>query len=185
MGSSGGPCESGKNPTMVRDRQNMMADNTSQLIDDEIAAAFPSTPPDLFRGSADLLAKSDGEVADTLTRAGRSGSDLSTIMGALSWGRRNPLVQLASYVQGLLLGPVLDHIPRLPGILKVIFGLSPGMVRLWWDCEAGYTLEIRDTMHGVPRYKRLTRAEAFRLRKDPPDPDFVHGLMAQETEHYN
>ena len=82
------------------------------------------------------------------------------------------------YIQrGKLLATVGIKVPRVPTILRSLFGFSTGTVRVFWEPEREWWLEVRDTPEGRPRYRGITMEQGVQLCKEPVDVDLVHALM--------
>jgi len=75
-----------------------------------------------------------------------------------------------------------ESLPRTNQWLKLIVGLSPGSLRIWFDIESGWFTEGREEPGARPVYNPITTQEAARLLRDNPDVDLAHELMAKRPD---
>ena len=80
-------------------------------------------------------------------------------------------------LRGELMGKLLGLFPRMSSLLKIIVGLSPGELRVWFDNETGWMAEARETPGAPPVYRQITEEQAIILLKPNPPADMVHGLF--------
>ena len=76
-----------------------------------------------------------------------------------------------------LLADIMPATPRASMLLRIITGLSPGSVRVWFDTERGWMAEGRKTPASNPVFHQITEAEAVALMQEHPDPDLAHRVM--------
>jgi hypothetical protein len=102
--------------------------------------------------------------------------DLNKLSGA-GFLPDNPVVKLVSEVRSKVLGRFGVSIPRVPSLLSLISGLSPGTLRVWYDYELGFFVEARRAPGTTPVYRAIPTDTAILLLKDEPDMDLAHRYM--------
>jgi hypothetical protein len=81
--------------------------------------------------------------------------------------------------RGRLMREAGIKVPRIPNLIKLITGLSPGLLRLWWDSELGFQVEVREAPAAPPVLHQISDDEALRLLRETPDADLAHRLIAR------
>ena len=83
--------------------------------------------------------------------------------------------------RGQVLGVMGFKQPRLPGLLRVITGLSPGEVKLWHDGESGFMTEARMKPGAPPVYRHVSDDIAITLLKGKLTHELEEFLMTPDT----
>lgn len=55
--------------------------------------------------------------------------------------------------------------PRVPSLLGIILGLSPGVIKVWHDSESGWMSEARVRPGAPPVYKKVSDEVAITILK--------------------
>lgn len=78
-------------------------------------------------------------------------------------------------IRGRLLAQVGVKFPRIPSLLSILLGLSPGVIKLWHDPESGWLTEARAKPGAAPVYHHVTDEVAMVLLKR----ELTHELEAE------
>lgn len=76
-----------------------------------------------------------------------------------------PAYQKLFKIRGKLLAQIGFKFPRIPSLLSIIPGLSPGVIKLWHDPESGWMSEARAKPGAPPVYHHVTDDVAMALLK--------------------
>ncbi len=93
----------------------------------------------------------------------------------------NPAYQALRSLRNELLAATGITFPRRQALLKVIIGLSPGGIRVWYDSETGWNVEARETPGANPVYHSIDAQTAAILLKPDPPPELVHSFMKESA----
>ena len=83
--------------------------------------------------------------------------------------------------RGALLAEVGRKFPRIDYSLSMWREFSPERMRVWFDPEYGFNVEIRDTLKGIPRYRLVTPEVAAAIIKGQVTPELKASLLAPDT----
>lgn len=114
-------------------------------------------------------------------------TQLNAINGAINsllsggFGQNTSVMQDLNKMRGELLGrrAAGQALPRINVSIKTITGLSPGLLRIWYEIETGWFTEGREDPDGRPVYNHISDDEAIRLLREDPDVDLAHELMSR------
>ena len=68
-------------------------------------------------------------------------------------------------VRGRILAQIGFKFPKLPSLLGLLAGLSPGTIKIWHDIESGWMSEARARPGAPPVYKRVSDEVAITILK--------------------
>lgn len=68
-------------------------------------------------------------------------------------------------LRGKILKQIGIKFPRVPSLLKLVAGLSPGTIKVWHDAESGFMSEARAKEGAPPVYKHVTDEVAVSILK--------------------
>lgn len=73
--------------------------------------------------------------------------------------------QSLSKLRGKILAQIGFKFPRVPSLLGLIAGLSPGVIKVWHDSESGWMTEARVRPDAPPVYKKASDEVAMAILK--------------------
>ena len=109
-------------------------------------------------------------------QAGNITSAMRT-MGVSPYSLNLPVYSELRALRSSILSQVTASFPRASLLIRLIVGLSPGSVRVWFDTENGWICEGRKTPGAAPVYHSITHEEAQRLLREDPDAELAHRMM--------
>ena len=82
--------------------------------------------------------------------------------------------------RGALLAEVGRKFPRVDYSLSMWREFSPQRMRVWFDPEFGFNVEVRKRPGGTPRYKMVPAEVAAAIIKDEVTPELKARLLAPD-----
>ena len=89
----------------------------------------------------------------------------------------NPAMRELYKLRGEVMGKLGLKIPRVSSILRTVSGLSPGIVRVWFDSETGFMAEGRPYPEAPPVYHAISVEEAALLVAEEPPSELLHRMF--------
>lgn len=78
-------------------------------------------------------------------------------------------------LRGKIVSQIGIKFPRVPSLLSLLAGLSPGEIRVWHDAESGFFTEARVSEGALPVYHHVSDAVAVQVLKG----ELTHELEAE------
>lgn len=100
---------------------------------------------------------------------------MSLLRGA-GFSMEIPAMRELYRLRGQVIGKILGPFPRLRGIVRLITGLSPGELTVWFDIESGFFTEARTRPGDPPVYRPISDDQAVALLRPTPDRELAHSL---------
>lgn len=82
--------------------------------------------------------------------------------------------------RGAVMGKLGLRLPRTTTLVKTLFGLSPGSIKLWADAEIGWTTEARTRPGAPPVYRKVSDEIAEKLVKEELTQELHDYLMTPD-----
>ena len=102
-------------------------------------------------------------------------------MRRMGYGSKHPALREMYRQRSIAMNQARLGLPRVPSLITTRIGFSPGLIRVWYENETGWSLESRDTPTSTPRYRKLDSETAYKLLETDVNPDLVHTLMLEDT----
>ena len=83
--------------------------------------------------------------------------------------------------RGELLAQIGRKFPRIDYSLGMWMEFSPERMRVWFDPEYGFNVEVRDTPKGIPRYRLVAAEDAAAIIKGEISPELKERLLAPDN----
>ena len=83
-------------------------------------------------------------------------------------------------LRGKILKQIGIKFPRVPSLLKLVAGLSPGIIRVWHDAESGFMSEARVKPGATPVYKHVSDDVAIKILKGELTKELEAELMTPD-----
>jgi len=113
-------------------------------------------------------------------------SSLNKALGALGGAglAGDPAFSELNKMRGQMLGQFMagQSLPRINISLKSMGGFSPGVVKLWFDIEAGWFIESRETPGSPPLVRLVDDGTAISILQETISPEDVHSLMTAPSD---
>lgn len=87
------------------------------------------------------------------------------VLRSVGFGPGTGPFEAINKARGKVMGIMGFRQPRLPSILGVLAGLSPGVVKLWHDGETGFMSEARARPGAPPVYRHISDDIAMTILK--------------------
>jgi len=78
---------------------------------------------------------------------------------------QSPAFKELNALRGKIIKQIGFKFPRVPSVLAVIAGLSPGSIKVWHDAESGFYSEARVDAHAPPVYRKISDEVAATILK--------------------
>lgn len=114
-------------------------------------------------------------------------SQINTVSRAISSLRKAgfaptfPGLKVLEKERAKLLAQVGQKFLRITLPIARLPGLSPGVMRVWFDIETGWMAEGRPELKAPPVYHQITAEQAIALLREPPDEKLAHRLLEPDT----
>jgi hypothetical protein len=97
------------------------------------------------------------------------------VLTKVGFGPLSEPFEAVNKLRGELLGSLGLKIPKPIGLLKLLAGLSPGSVKLFYDTDSGWFTDARETPGAPPVYHHVADDVAMTLLKG----ELTHELEAE------